>query len=365
MKLFLWFVLGVSALLLNSACAIQISEQSSPPNASQPVDESADIPVTWGSLHLTGRLIYVVADFKGGSEKGGLRVALRSLDLVSGKVTTIFETEVGGWIRSLAVAPDFKNLIISYSPAPDSPLAGKEELYILPADGSKPPQLLFTPPSDQDQYFQPDWSPDGKYIYFAHVNYQSPSQVYEVMRMMYPDGKPEPLIEQAYWPRLSADGSHLAYVSVFSATGPNGLFIANADGTQTQAVPLAGSSWLNSIIDAPLFLPDGQTILFSAPMPVQSSAPAPRWVDRLMGVTVVHAHGSIPSDWWSVPIVGAQPTRLTHVYSPGLFASLSPDSKYVASYSATGIFVMTPQGGDLTQIVNYTGGIPGSVNWIP
>jgi Tol biopolymer transport system component len=362
MKLFLWFLLGSSALMLNSACAIQISQQSSPSNASQPVDESAQIPVTWGSLHLTGTLIYVVADFKGGSEKGGLRVALRSLDLVSGKVGTIFETEVGGWIRSLAVAPDFKNLIISYSPAPDSPFAGKEELYILPADGSRPPQLLFTPPSVHDQYFQPDWSPDGKSIYFAHLNDQA-SVRYEVMRLAYPDGKPESLIEQAYWPRLSADGSHLAYVSVFSANGPNRLFIANPDGTQTQAVSLAGSSWPNSIIDAPLFLPDGQTILFSAPIPVQSSAPS--WVDKLMGVTVVHAHGSIPSDWWSVPITGGEPTRLTHVYSPGLFASLSPDSNYIASYSATGIFVMTPQGGDLTQIVNYTGGIPGAVSWIP
>jgi Tol biopolymer transport system component len=253
-------------------------------------------------------------------------------------------------------------LIISYSPAPDSLLAGKEELYILPADGSAPPQLLFTPPSEQDQYFQPDWSPDGKYIYFAHVNDQA-SVRYEVMRLAYPDGKPEPLIEQAYWPRLSADGSHIAYVSAFSANGPNGLFIAKADGTQVQAVSLAGSGWASSIIDAPLFLPDGQTILFSAPIPVQSSTP--NWIDKLMGVTVVHAHGSIPSDWWSVPVVGGEPTRLTHVYSPGLFASLSPDSNYIASYSASGIFVMTPQGGDLTQIVNYTGGIPGAVSWIP
>jgi Tol biopolymer transport system component len=282
---------------------------------------------------------------------------------VTGNVTTIFETDVGGWIRSLAIAPDHENLVISYAPPPDAPLGSQEELYVMPLDGSRPPQLLFTPPSDQDQYFQPDWSPDGKYIYFTHANYQTSSVIYEVMQLAYPDGKPEPLINQAYWPGVSADGSHIAYVSIFSSNGPNELFTANADGTNAQVVSLTGPGWTNSILDAPLFLPDGQTLLFSAPSLAQSSAPS--WIEKLLGVTVAHAHGSIPSDWWLVPLSGGEPTRLTHVYSPGLFASLSPDSRYVASYSASGIFVMNLQGGELTQIVNYTGGILGEVRWIP
>ena len=87
-----------------------------------------------------------------------------------------------------------------------------------PWDGSQPPQLLFTPPSDQDQYLQPVWSPDGKYIYFTHVNYQSSSAAYEVMRLAYPKGKPEQLVNQAYWPQISTDGSHLTYVSIFPTT---------------------------------------------------------------------------------------------------------------------------------------------------
>jgi Tol biopolymer transport system component len=364
MKQSLSFFLCICALILTSACSIQINQTASPnQNASQPADEAVNIPVTWGNLNLSGRLIYVVADFKGGSAKGGLRVALRSLDLMSGKVTTIFETDVGGWIRSLAVSPDLKNIIVSYSTSPDLPFGGKEELYIMPLDGSQPPQLLFTPPSDQDQYLQPVWSPDGKYIYFTHVNAQSSSAAYEIMRLAYPNGKPEQLVNQAYWPQISTDGSRLTYVSIFSANGPNGLFIAKADGTDAWSVPLSGASWANSIIDAPLFLPDGQTILFSAPIPTQTSAPS--WIEKLMGVTVAHAHSSIPSDWWTVPISGGEPTRLTRVYSPGLFASLSPDSRSIASYSASGIFVMNPQGGNLTQIVNYTGGIPGAVSWIP
>jgi len=112
-----------------------------------------------------------------------------------------------------------------------------------------------------------------------------------------------------------------------------------------------------------LFLPDGETILFSGPIATQASSLT--WIEKLMRVTSAHAHGSIPSDWWSVPLAGGEPKRLTHIYSPGLFASLSPDLRYIASYSASGIFVMDPEGGHLTQIVNYTGGILGTVSWIP
>lgn len=183
------------------------------------------------------------------------------------------------------------------------------------------------------------------------------------MRLAYPNGKMESLVNQAHWPRLSGDGSHIAYVSVISANGPNELFIANADGTDAHVVPLSGTEWTNTILDAPLFLPDGKSILFSRPILSQRSEP--NLLERIMGVTVVHAHGSIPSDWWSVPLAGGRPVQLTHVYSPGLFAGLSPDSRYIASYSASGIFVMNPYGNHLNQIVSYTGGIFGTVSWIP
>jgi Tol biopolymer transport system component len=147
-----------------------------------------------------------------------------------------------------------------------------------------------------------------------------------------------------------------------SIHSPNGLFLANANGTDVRAVPLLGSDWMNSFIDTPLFLRGGQTILFSGPIPANSSAP--NLIEKIMGITVAHAHGSIPSDWWSVPLSGGDPKRLTHVYSPGLFASPSPDLRYIASDSASGIFVMNTEGGESTQIVKYMGGILGTVSWV-
>jgi Tol biopolymer transport system component len=233
----------------------------------------------------------------------------------------------------------------------------------MPMDGSSDPQLLFEPPSGDDEYTQPDWSPDGKYIYFSHTNYRS-AKTYEVMRLAYPNGEPEQVAANAYWPRMASDGSRLAYVSIDPSTNTNELFVAGPNGTNSRVVPLLGMAWVNTIIDAPMFLPDGQTILFSGPIPRPVSRPS--WIERLLGVTVASAHPSIPSDWWSVPLTGGEPVRLTDLYSPSLFASLSPDMKYIACYSVTnGVFVMDMEGKDLTEIVSSTGGIPGTVSWIP
>jgi Tol biopolymer transport system component len=291
-------------------------------------------------------------------------IRIQMLDLRSGDLSTIFQTPDKTWIYSLAVSPDAKQLIMTYLPPSNAGDAGRQRLYIMPLDGSSPPQLLFDPPSVNDDYLQPDWSPDGKYIYFSHLSYQ-PVMTYEVMRMAYPNGQLEKVADQAYWPRMASDGSRLAYVSIDADTQANQLFVANPDGTEAQVVPLLGSFWMdNSVLDAPMFLPDAQTILFSAPIPLQSSSPS--WVERLLGVTVASAHPSIPSDWWSVPLTGGEPTRLTQLFSPSLFAALSPDKKYVASYSTiNGVFVMNTEGKELTEIVSSTGGIPGTVSWIP
>lgn len=241
-------------------------------------------------------------------------------------------------------------------------------LFSIPADGSQPPQQLFPLPLKDDQYFEPVWSPDGKYIYFVLVNNgvppEEPNQrypIYQIFRAAYPGGQPEKILEKAYWPRLSADGSHLIYVSENPDDGTNKLFVANSDGSNPQQIILTGTN-VPTIIDTPMFLPDGKTILFSAPTPVQSSTSP--WLDWIMGVTVASAH-NIPSDWWSVPLGGGAVTQLTQIQAASLYASISPDKRYIASYSGDGVFVMNPDGTNLTMLMSNIGGNPGTVNWIP
>ena len=385
-KICLTFVSLLICSMLLLACSIDLSQSAvstptdgiSPDFAtatlpSQAQDNNAtpalptiSIPVTWTNLNLIGRLVYTSAHQEGNVAYLDIRV----LDLASGKITVIFKAPPAGWIYFLTVSPDGKQLIMAYTQPPGANVTSHQELYLLPLDGSKPPQLIFLPPSQDDEYIQPDWSPDGKYIYFSHVNYQAaPVQkgahypLFEIYRMAYPGGQPEKLIEQAFWPRISADSSRLAFASLDPMTGNNKLYLANADGTGVTELALSGQV-VPDIIDAPEFSPDGQSLLFSAPIPAQSYIPpSSNWFEKMVGVSVASAH-TVPSDWWSVPLKGGNPVQITHLQTTSLFASLSPDKKYIASYSGNGIFVMNPDGTGLTMLVGDLGGMPGTVSWI-
>ena len=325
---------------------------SSPPGSTR--------SITWAGLKLTGRLLY--SRLSSNNDISALSV--ETLNLTTGEIRTIFTAPNDAWVYYSTVSPDGKQLIISYVPPSDSNPSRNQALYMLPMDGSSSPQLVITPPTPYDQYLQVEWSPDGKYLYYVYNNYhaQPADQIYpsyKIFRMAYPDGQPEQIADNAFWPRVSPDSSKLVFVSLDPISGTNELFLTNADGSNAQAIKIAGSQ-VPGIKDAPMFSPDGQSIFFSAPSPGQSYQPD--WLDTWMGVQIAKAH-SIPSDWWSVPITGGESTRLTNIQSTNLFASLSPDQKHLASYSMDGLFVMELDGSNLTALIRDPGG--STVNWIP
>jgi len=375
----LWFLIFSVAV---SSCSIDLSQSSAITPASQveiipsaipptalpeglatqqstniiPVFPTTTIPVTWGALNLSGKLIYTSAVFQGQS----ILINIQSLDLTTGVVTTIYQAPDGGWIDAVAVSPDSKQLIISYATPLSISGGGKKALYRMPMDGSEFPQLLFTPASPHDQYSQPEWSPDGKYVYFTHIS--DLTAIFDIWRVPYPNGKLEKLADNASWPRVSEDGAHLVYVWIDSGTGVNRLYLANADGSDAHNISLTGPS-APKIIDAPMFSADGQSIIFSAPNLGQSSVPG----FFLMGLDIkrVLKNGSIPSDWWSVPLAGGEPNQLTNIHALALFGNFSLDKKHIAIFSADGIFVMTPDGSGLTVLIDDVGQIFGTVSWIP
>ena len=379
MKIYFAAWLLVFALVLSS-CSIQVEQPSvvTPASTIESVSPTilsgensrptntvttTQMPVTWGDLNLTGRLVYI----NGVTVDNVFSLQIQVLNLVTGEVTTIFEAPKYSWIYYLTVSPDNTQVVLTYSPPPVDNEPPDQNIYIMPLDGSQPPKLLFTPPAKEDDYVEVEWSPDGKYIYFTHVNFQitpQPDQVYplyELYRMTFPDGKPEKIAEKAFWPRVSSDSSQIAYISVDLFLRENKLYIADSKGENAHEVVLTGPQ-IPEIKDAPIFSPDGQTLLFSAPVPVQSYQP--NWLDKLMGVRIVKAH-TIPSDWFSVPVTGGDITQLTNIQTTNLFASFAPDGKHIASHSTSGIFVMKPDGSELTMLVPNSQAVPGTVSWIP
>jgi Tol biopolymer transport system component len=285
------------------------------------------------------------------------------LDLQTGTITTLFSAP-DAWIYYATISPDSKTLVMSYAPPTPSTGPSSRILYTMPLDAASAPQPLFTPPTSEDRYTQAEWSPDGNYIYYvAYNNNEFGGQFgdkYKIFRMAYPRAESEMIAEYAFWLRLSSDSNRLVYVSIDPVSGENELILADADGSNPKPIVFSGP-WIPEIIDAPVFSPDGGSILFSAPAPATSYEP--NWFEKLTGVQVAKAH-NVPSDWWSVPISGGTPTQLTHIQTINLFASISPDQRYLASVSGDGIFVMDVDGSNLTQLVSDPG-VHGTVSWIP
>ena len=352
--------------LLVCGCSIEIDQTSEvpapvspPPISSSPSLPVTQAPITWAHLNLTGKLVYLSSTTEGDKIASEVQI----LDLATGNIATIFKASPA-WVYYATVSPDSKTLVISYSPPRKANSSSSRSLYVIPLDSSAEPQPLFTPPTPSDRYTQAEWSPDGKFVYYVHYNQEEREgqllEDYDISQMTYPEGKHKRILEHAFWPRVSLDSARLVYVSLDPDSGQNELFIANADGSNPQPVALSGLQ-VPEIIDAPILAPDGQSILFSAPVPAQSYSP--NFLEKVMGIQVAHAH-NVPSDWWSVPVTGGVPTRLTNIQTINLFASVSPDRQHIASLSGEGIFVMDLDGSNLTQLLSDPG-VHGTLSWIP
>ncbi len=313
----------------------------------------AATPLPWASSHLSGHLIYIKIPRQ-----------IIELDLATGERTILFNAPNTAFVSAAQVSPDGKWIVMSYAPPEDPNLQSADtDLYVMPADGSTDPEVLLKRASHKEDFFNPVWSPDSKFIYFSHLKpgdngtSKYTNFTYDLERVAFPAGQPQKLIDSAFWPRLSPDGSKLAYVSFVPSTNSNDVYIADADGSHAKLVMPAGAFFA---VDAPLFSSDGKNIVFSAVGEPQ--LPSLSWLDQLMGVQIAEAH-NVPSDWWRVSVTGGKPERLTQINGTGMYADFAPDGQHVAFSSVTGLYVMQPDGSNLIQLSSEA--LSGSVSWMP
>jgi hypothetical protein len=312
-------------------------------------------PPPWANLHLTGHLIFIQSPGD-----------VAQLDLLSGQTITLFHTPYNAWLASIAVSPDGRHIVMAYAPPPkdSSQQFDYTDLYILPADGSGTPQVLLKRADPQEAFAFPQWSADGRFIYYAHEIPDTTERLqyihfsYTVERVPYPYGRPQKLLDDAIWPRLSPDGKKLAYVSFNQQTGENNLYVADVDGAHAQPAVPAGTFYA---VDAPLFSRDSQVIIFSA---VGGPASSQLWSNQLISTLRpnVMSH-NIPSDWWRVDLASGQIKSLTHIGDTGMYGDFSPDGQHIAFVAATGLYLMNPDGTNLMRLLNY--GPEGTVSWTP
>lgn len=269
--------------------------------------------------------------------------------------TVLFAPSEFGWLTHFDVSPDGEQIVLAYT-AENQALAGFTDLYVMPADGTAAPTPLLSRAQPSETYTAVSW-PLQDYVYYVHVSpaiaadglisYQT-----QIERLHIPTQKVELVAEEAAWPRLSDDGSQLAYVTL-----DNNVMLAAPDGSNA-TVLLAATAF--PAIDAPIFSADGRYLYFSATETAVSHRPL--W-QRLLGVQSAAAH-AVPSDWWRVPLdSSAVPQQLTQIGHIGMYGDFSPDGRYLAFISTEGLQVMMANGSQLLQL-NEQPAI-GTISWQP
>lgn len=289
----------------------------------------------------------------------GQQQHLLVLDLISGEESSLLAVPRDAWLSEVAASPDGQQLLLAYSPSPEQDQAqfGFTALYVMPADASGEPQLLIAQEDPSESFFNISWPLDDM-IYYAHIALSiddkgAVTYTSQIERAHMPGGQAEVVVKGAAWPRLSNDGTRLAYV-----TEADELMLSAANGSSPELL-LGTESF--AAVDAPLFSPDGRQLYFSAVdlAPTASSS----LLDRLLGVQVAQAH-SVPSDWWRLPVGGeAHTERLTAIDKIGLYGDFDDGGLQLYFVAADGIYVMGPNGQDLTQL-SSTLLLP-TVDWTP
>jgi Tol biopolymer transport system component len=71
----------------------------------------------------------------------------------------------------------------------------------------------------------------------------------------------------------------------------------------------------------------------------------------------------VPSDWWRADLESGSVEQVTEIFDQGMFGDFSPSGDRVAFISASGLWVMNPDGSGLTQIIS-SGTFYGNIEWV-
>ena len=281
-------------------------------------------------------------------------------NLATETIRTLLAVPARAWLSYAHATADGNQLVLAYAPAP--PVGeiqfGYTDLYLMLREPEAAPRLLDLSADPEETFFNPVWSPDGRFLTYAHVSPADNSNgfITQLERLDNETGQISILANDAIWPRLSPDGQKLVYVFIHPNTLENELFVADADGSDPLSLL---PKEMFEAVDVPFFSSDGTMVYFSAAVPTASQLP---WWDRLLGVKTAIAH-NLPSDWYRVSVTGGEPELVADIDDVGLHGAFSPDGRYLAYISSTGVYMMNPDGTNRQQLLETTA--LNGLSWVP
>ena len=260
---------------------------------------------------------------------------------------------------------------------PDHKVGGQDILLVDPSGGA--PVATFDRGQPGEVLGSPVWLPDGSLVYERRILSGS-NEAVRIERSR-PGQSGQILAENAFWPGVSPDGALLAMVRF---SGTDRLIVRPLEGGPEQV--LVDRPQLLSIA-FPRFSPDGSWIAFTAasdpgiipgagagpearPMVRGDSMRTPFWDLRLPGAVssylrpvTAYAHG-VPWDVWIVRSDGSELRQLTSFFDDDSSVAWSPDGRWLATFSAEAIHVVSFEDPGQTYCVTNEGGY-GAVEWLP
>lgn len=310
MKKYRWTLLLGGMLLLWLAFGPQIIQRLTTPQ----------LPVVDGmppGVQLEGGLYYTQA-FDG----------IKRVDLSSGAVSTWWQPPEGGLVTGLTASPDGATLAVSYAPpAEEGYQTGTTDLYLTPS-GQPDMQPLLIRQTRDESFRDPAWSPDGRWIYYSHLEPATGSSGVElnVERLRLEDTTVfEVVLRGAEQAALSPDNAHITYLKFETRTYARDLVLANPDGSDERTLIPSG---IFAVLTGPLFTTDGRSVIFSASGELPGAQAG-----------MVRAHGSPWHIWKATPDEDML-TRMTPTTLDGPAVTWLPDGQHMAIVAAEGVFMV-------------------------
>lgn len=294
---------------------------------------------------------------------------IAEIDLSPERETIIIPNPPESFLAEPAVSPDRTQLayVRDLRPFanPDEPQDFGMDLYIANVDGTNA-TLVQEHQRQNEKIRSPTWLPDGESLLVVVEQLSGIEVSRDIEQLDLESGERTLLIEDAFHPAVSPDGSRMVYATEdedFIQT----LWLANIDGTDPTVLANEDDGLVTFL--SPRFSPDGLSLAFAASGPATltvAAEPAPRFASRATGAGPAPANAAalngLPTDIWLADLASGELRNLADLQMDLPSLSWSGDGSKIFVLEGRGLLAIDPESGsDRTEA---EGTFHGQLDWL-